>query len=112
MSDEKVLSGRNFQGQIQAVYTDKSHRILQNISEKSDLEAWDKAGRPHEWECVEIVEHSDRKKYRVWVDYAYGKIALTVDGKLVQYGKDFLSHEGSVIVLEKEFYGVKKYLWF
>jgi hypothetical protein len=100
---------KNFLTHINAAYPDHPNRVIQNPSERLGVDEWQKAGRPHEWENVETKDVCG-KTYRVWLDYGHGKIALTKEGVLIKHGKDFLSDE-DVVVLEKEYYGTKKYIW-
>jgi hypothetical protein len=110
MDTNAVVSlNRSFLSQINAAYPDHPNLVIENVSQRLGVDEWQAKGKPHEWEMVEEKDVHGRC-FRVYVDYGHGKIALTEEGKLVRHGKDFLSTD-DVVVLEKEYYGVRKYIW-
>lgn len=93
----EALNLRNF-------HTSVRHTM---VTERSKLEDWDNNGRPHEWLLVEV----DRK-YSVYVDVAYGQLALFCGNRLVGTGKYSIITSEGVTVLDTGYYGVSDYIWY
>jgi hypothetical protein len=70
-----------------------------------NLDNWNNT---HDWVAVE----SDGE-YIVWLDQGYGLLALTKGEELCgQVGKYFIQdNKGKVTVLDRDYYGVSKYIW-
>lgn len=84
-----------------------------------DLKEWEEAGCPELWVRVEdkdtFVKGIYQHDYVVYADFGYGNLMLKHKGKEVSIGKHSIQgvpgHE-DVIVLDRDYYGVKKFLWF
>jgi hypothetical protein len=51
------------------------------------MEAWNVQGRPFNWECTRDFVHQGNE-FNLYLDNAYGMMALVVNGKLAGSGKD------------------------
>jgi len=72
---------------------------------KEDASDWEEAGRPHCWVHVE-----KEGEYSVEVDMPYGAIRLLKNGREVRRGKWGIFMK-KIVVLDKDYYGVHKYIW-
>lgn len=100
MSNEEKLK------QLMACARSVPHvRGLHVYGKIEDLEEWYKAGRPSTWE---EVEKSDN--YTVWVDFGYGALALFDGDNFLEAGKHEIIR-GDVVVLDRDYYATKKYIW-
>lgn len=75
-------------------------------------ERWESEGKPHIWITAET-----QGGYEVQVNTAYGGIRLLLNDEIVAVGDTMATYINSdnsieVVVLDKEYYGVSKYLWF
>lgn len=59
----------------------------------------------HDWVVAEVSD-----EFVVWLDNGYGIIALTKGDKLVDYG-NYICRCDDVVVLDRDCYGVSKYIW-
>jgi hypothetical protein len=76
-----------------------------------ESEAWEKAGRPILWCTVE--KEYDYGEFVAQVDIGYGAVRLIKDGKEIARGKHaaISGNNARVIVLDKEYFGLEKYIW-
>lgn len=77
-------------------------------------ERWENEGRPHIWITAETQDG-----YEVQVDKAYGGVRLLIGNEIVAVGNTMLTYSHTdattkveIVVLDKEYYCVSKYLWF
>jgi len=72
-------------------------------------ERWENEGMPHVFCKVESSEDG----YEVQLDGAYGSLRLLYKGEAIAVGRNMISgiigHE--IVVLDREYYGVSKYIW-
>jgi hypothetical protein len=59
----------------------------------------------HDW----IIVESDGD-FTVWMDNGYGLLALTRGEELCDVGK-YIARSENVVALDKDYYGVAKYIW-
>lgn len=104
--------------EIKNLFFESKEAMLEDFPENDDkfiVDTWNKKGRPFLWVKVE-----EKDNFAVYVDYAYGGLMLKYKGKEIGRGKDniqFITENISaldkdVVVLDKDYYNVKKYLWF
>ncbi len=77
--------------------------------DQKGLSFWIKDGRPDVWVKVESLLSED-VLYEVEVNVAYGGIRLLQDNDVVSSGK-YEAISDTMIALDKEYYGLSKYLW-
>jgi hypothetical protein len=87
--------------QLKNIYYDTEH-IFETILTTQE---WILQNKPHIWWCVEINEN-----LMVLSDSAYGRIALFDGDKLIGSSKASIVTD-TVIVMDKNYYPVLKYIW-
>lgn len=90
--------------------TPKGPEII--ITEPLNLTEWAVLGNPHMWKIMETV-CVDHNTYEAQVDYGYGYVRLMVNGDEV--GRAKVTHIvifENCVLLDKEYFGCSKYLWF
>lgn len=84
--------------------------FIDSIDHILNIEEWLQEGKPHEWLMVE-----ESNGYQAWIDFGHGIVALTKGDEFVGSGKyqvvGVIDHE-HVVLLDKEYYGNKNYLFF
>ena len=74
-----------------------------------DTAAWERAGKPHCWIRVESKQGVD-----VFIDTGWGHLAAYYSDKVVGWSaeaKQVIS-TSMFVVLDREYFGVHKYIWF
>lgn len=71
----------------------------------NEIDLWEQQGRPYSWVTAE-----KKNGYEVLEDYGHGWLAVFKNEKLLGVGKDKIALK-NVVVLDKRYYGIKKYLW-
>ena len=67
---------------------------------------WIAASRPFIWSLIETKE-----KYSLYADEAYGLLALFSNGMLIKATTSNIFGHENILVLDKHYYGLNKYLW-
>lgn len=70
------------------------------------LEEWEAQGKPKMWETVE-----SKGEYEVQIDSGYGYMRLMKFGLEVEEAYNGIIVHDNVVVLDKDLYGVTKYIW-
>lgn len=88
---------------LRAALPDHSHR---NRQTPLTVAAWVQLGSPYAWEFVGVL-----KSYTAFKDSGYSAIALFDKDELLgaTHGTEITTPK--VILLDKEYYGLPKYLW-
>jgi hypothetical protein len=93
--------------QLKFAMTMREHVYL---PKQTDVMEWVKMERPCVWQIAESVNHGG-KVYEAWLDSAYGYFALFKEGKLLGLSRETIVTEDAIL-LYREYYSAKKYLWF
>jgi len=85
---------------------------FEKANEEWPQERWENEGKPHIWVTAE-----KRGEYEVQVNKAYGGIRLLLNDAIVAVGKYMAMYVNAdnsveVVALDKDYYGVSKFLWF
>lgn len=105
--EEKLESVRNyFEIRSNGFYKDQHIFVSSKEELKTRKETWKLDGEPHVWMLEE-----NNFVYEVWKDVAYNQIILLKNGNAVNHGVNIITF-GNVIVVDKNYFDVSKYLWF
>jgi len=74
-----------------------------------DHATWCKKGKPQLWESVEVLEYA-QNIYEVWLDGAYGYMAVFINGKLTAISKKAV-YLNDVVVLNKHLCEINRCIW-
>lgn len=87
--------------QLKDLYYDTEHIFEKQLTE----EEWVNQNKPHIWWRVEVNEN-----LMVLTDCGYGRIALFDGDKLIESSKASIITD-TVVVMDKNYYPVTKYIW-
>lgn len=86
----------------------RKNLFFNSVDEKLSLEDWEKEDYPRQW--VRVESNDD---YIVYIDYAYCAVGLATtssDKQIFAEGK-FEIILDDIVVVDKDYYGTKKYIW-
>jgi len=87
--------------QLKKIYSKHDHLFEKQIS----VEEWEKLNKPCIWWTVEIDG-----EYNVLLDIAHDRIALFKNDEYIDSSKVAIISD-NIVVLDKNYYPVKKYIW-
>ena len=76
---------------------------------------WEDEGRPRMWCKVEEITKMAGKTYKAEVDTAYGAVRISLNDEVIGMGKWAVTtnkKDEPVVLLDRDYYGVEKYIWF
>lgn len=88
---------------LRAALPDHPHR---NRQTPLTVAAWEQLGRPYVWEFVGVL-----KSYTAFKDNGYGVMALFGKDELLGTTRGVILTTPKVVLLDKEYYNLPKYLW-
>ena len=86
--------------------------VLLPPNERQNLETWEVLGRPYTWhETGEVVKRNTRE-FTIWVDSSHGMLALFQGDKVLSvFKRECIGLVTGLVVLDRTYYGVDKYMW-